>query len=251
MATQRVSGMRSDDVIRRAARAANAICVAQTPDAAACATLSVAAELGFHSLSAVEKPRNEDMASAAVLFTNVPEPEVAKYRSRGYAAVDPIVQRTLRGDGPRLLSGLGEERLTALERKVLSSYHCASGVSDGLVIPVRRSVHPDGVIAFGGVRPQMSPSAQTALTVLGHCFYGRLEELLMATTRAPKPALSKRELEILAWVAKGKSDAETAIILGISERTARFHMANAKTRLNATTRVQAVTRAIELKLIEG
>lgn len=73
----------------------------------------------------------------------------------------------------------------------------------------------------------------------------------MAPTRAHEPALSKRELEILAWVAKGKSDAETATILGISERTARFHMANAETRLNATTRVQAVTRAFELKLIEG
>jgi DNA-binding CsgD family transcriptional regulator len=37
----------------------------------------------------------------------------------------------------------------------------------------------------------------------------------------------------------------------MSERTARFHVANVKGKLNASTRVQAVTKAMELRLIAG
>lgn len=243
--------MSSTAMLRFAAISAAEIASAQTPDVAAQTALSVAERLGFHSLSVVEKPCGETPCGEAILFTNVPETQVAKYRSRQYAAVDPIVQRTLRGEAPRLLSGIGEERLSNLERKVFGSYHCASGVVDGLAVPVRRSVHPDGVITFGGVNPDLSAPAQAALTVLGHIVYGRLEELRAATFTPAKLLLSPRETEVLGWVAKGKSDAETAIILGMSERTARFHMANAKAKLSASTRVQAVTRALDLGLIEG
>jgi DNA-binding CsgD family transcriptional regulator len=238
-------------MLRAAARAGTDISSAQTPDEAAQGALAIAETLGFHSLSVVEKPSDEAAANDAILFTNVPETQAAKYRTRNYAAIDPIVQRTLRGGAPRLLSGIGEERLSDLERKVFGSYHCASGVKDGLVVPVRRSVHPDGVITFGGVDPDLSAPAQAALTVLGHIVYGRLEELRAAPCAPSKPALSPREIEVLSWVAKGKPDAEIAVILGMSERTARFHMANAKVKLGASTRVQAVTKALELGLIEG
>lgn len=243
--------MTATDMLRATAKAARDVTQARTVDEVAKTALAITAELGLHSLSVVKKPADDASAEDAILFTNVPDSQVSKYRSRGYAGVDPIVQRTLRGDGARLLSGIGEERLSELERKVFSSYHCASGVKDGLAIPVRRSVHPDGVITFGGVEPDLSAPAQAALTVLGHVIYGRLEELRSAPQPRGKAMLSPREIEVMTWVAQGKSDAETAVILSMSERTARFHMANAKAKMNASTRVQAVTRALELGLIKS
>jgi DNA-binding NarL/FixJ family response regulator len=38
------------------------------------------------------------------------------------------------------------------------------------------------------------------------------------------PSLTRREGECLGWCAEGKSYWETAVILGISERTVSFHM---------------------------
>lgn len=241
--------MPNDTLFGIAALAAADISDAKSQDGAAQATIGAVLDLGYFSLSVVERPSAGGEASDAVLFTNVPEAQAEKYRQRGYATVDPIVQRTLRGDGARMLSGIGEERLSALERKVFSSYHCASGVQEGLVIPVRRSVHPAGVVTFGGVEPDQSAQTVAALTVLGHIVYGRLEELRAAPKESAKTGLSRREIEILSWVAKGKSDPDIAIILGISERTARFHMANVKSKLGATTRVQAVAKGLELGLI--
>lgn len=58
-----------------------------------------------------------------------------------------------------------------------------------------------------------------------------------------EPALSRREIECLQWLAAGKTLQEAAIILDISERTLRFHIANARTRLGVATTMQAVVAA--------
>ncbi len=58
-----------------------------------------------------------------------------------------------------------------------------------------------------------------------------------------EPALSRREIECLQWLAAGKTLQEAAIILDISERTLRFHIANARNRLGVATTMQAVVAA--------
>ena len=55
--------------------------------------------------------------------------------------------------------------------------------------------------------------------------------------------LSSREVECLQWLASGKTLAEAAMILGISERTLRYHISNARERLGVATTVQAIVAA--------
>lgn len=55
--------------------------------------------------------------------------------------------------------------------------------------------------------------------------------------------LSTREIECLQWLAVGKTISEAACILGISERTLRFHVTNARDRLGVSTTMQAVVAA--------
>ncbi len=62
--------------------------------------------------------------------------------------------------------------------------------------------------------------------------------------------LTDRERETLTWAARGKSSAEIAMILGISERTANFHIDNSMRKLGAATRVQAAVKAALLGLIK-
>ena len=54
--------------------------------------------------------------------------------------------------------------------------------------------------------------------------------------------LTDRERDILGWVAEGKSDWEIAMILGLAESTVRFHVDNARKKLGAVNRAQAVAR---------
>jgi DNA-binding NarL/FixJ family response regulator len=63
-------------------------------------------------------------------------------------------------------------------------------------------------------------------------------------------ALNEREIQALTWAARGKTSAEIAQILDLSKRTVDFHIDNARTKLGASTRVEAVVKAISGRLIE-
>jgi len=62
--------------------------------------------------------------------------------------------------------------------------------------------------------------------------------------------LNDREVEVLTWVARGKTSAEIAQIVGLTKRTVDFHIDNARTKLGAATRTEAVIKANSGRLIE-
>jgi len=71
------------------------------------------------------------------------------------------------------------------------------------------------------------------------------------TKLLPKPAkLNDREIEALTLVARGKTSAEIARKLRWSKRTVDFHVDNARTKLRAATRTEAVIKAAHAGLIE-
>jgi len=63
-------------------------------------------------------------------------------------------------------------------------------------------------------------------------------------------ALNAREAECLTWAARGKTSAEVAQILGLTKRTVDFHIDNARQKLQAATRIEAVTKATAGHLID-
>ncbi len=63
-------------------------------------------------------------------------------------------------------------------------------------------------------------------------------------------ALNDREVEVLTWVARGKTSADIAQILGLTKRTVDFHIDNARAKLGASTRSEAVIKATTGRLIE-
>lgn len=97
------------------------------------------------------------------------------------------------------------------------------------------------------VTDEMAMSAQQVFVVF-ETIYRRLQTLapLQAVTMNnvdTQDYLSHREIECLSWLAAGKTLHEAAIILDISERTLRFHIANARNRLGVATTMQAVVAA--------
>jgi DNA-binding NarL/FixJ family response regulator len=61
--------------------------------------------------------------------------------------------------------------------------------------------------------------------------------------------LNDREIETLTWVARGKTSAQIAKIIGLSKRTIDFHLDNARVKLGATTRTEAALKAAIGKII--
>jgi DNA-binding NarL/FixJ family response regulator len=61
--------------------------------------------------------------------------------------------------------------------------------------------------------------------------------------------LTEREIEVLTWVARGKSSAQIAAMIGLAKRTVDYHLENARAKLGTRTRIEAATKAAIGQLI--
>jgi DNA-binding CsgD family transcriptional regulator len=66
-----------------------------------------------------------------------------------------------------------------------------------------------------------------------------------------RPEPSSREREVLALLAGGATDRQVAASLHLSPATVRTHVRNAKAKLGARTRAQAVALALQRHLIRS
>ena len=82
------------------------------------------------------------------------------------------------------------------------------------------------------------------LLFLSHVYHEAARERFPTFFRAPNETpISAREHECLRWAAAGKTTAEVAAILGLSQETVRVYFKRAMRKLDATNRTQAVARA--------
>ncbi|HET6970520.1 MAG TPA: LuxR C-terminal-related transcriptional regulator [Phenylobacterium sp.] len=96
--------------------------------------------------------------------------------------------------------------------------------------------------------PDLAPDDVLAVQLAGLM----LTERLMTFAAPPEPdepRLTDRERDALSWVAEGKSDWEISVILGVSETTVRFHVDNARRKLGAVNRTQAVAQLVAARLL--
>jgi DNA-binding NarL/FixJ family response regulator len=66
---------------------------------------------------------------------------------------------------------------------------------------------------------------------------------------APTPRLTGRQRQVLSLIARGHTNKEIARLLGISQRTVKFHVAALFGRLRTTNRTETLARAFALGLV--
>ncbi len=74
----------------------------------------------------------------------------------------------------------------------------------------------------------------------------RSDTTLVLVARAVGPDLTKREREILAWVARGKTNPQIAELLWLAPSTVRKHLENVYAKLGVSTRTAAVASFLGL-----
>ncbi len=109
----------------------------------------------------------------------------------------------------------------------------------------RRSI---ASLHLGFSRSDFAPEEALAYQLAGLM----LTERLMVLAEPPdedEVRLTERERDVMGWVAEGKSDWEISVILSVSETTVRFHADNARRKLGAVNRTQAVAMLAAARLI--
>jgi NarL family two-component system response regulator LiaR len=77
----------------------------------------------------------------------------------------------------------------------------------------------------------------------------RVLQEMHSSDRSPLNDLTPRELEVLSHIARGRSNYEIAVELGISEGTVKMHVSNILSKLHLADRTQAAIYALQKRLI--
>jgi NarL family two-component system response regulator LiaR len=67
---------------------------------------------------------------------------------------------------------------------------------------------------------------------------------------SPPDNLTEREMEVLRLLAKGMSNKEIALELGVAEKTVKTHVSNVLQKLHLTDRTQAALYAVRERLVD-
>ena len=78
-----------------------------------------------------------------------------------------------------------------------------------------------------------------------------VEELAGPAGEAPRDALTPREREVLALIARGLSNKRIARELGVSEKTVKAHVGHVLAKLGVSDRTQAAVLAVRSGLADG
>lgn len=202
--------------------------------------------------------RNSSAVSVAqthLFITDYPDEWIRKYSREKYYLIDPIVQRALGRRKSFAWNGkLGFEKLTAKQTRMLKEA-AQFGIKQGVTVPIHGPnfefslftvISNDGSITADESENDLNIVAQ----IIGHNTHALILEHLLPGKDADEVRLTKRETEVLNWVALGKTSWEISRITGLSEATINFHIRRIFTKLRVTNRCQAVAKATVCSLID-
>jgi LuxR family quorum sensing-dependent transcriptional regulator len=172
------------------------------------------------------------------------------YLSSGLADRDPVVAALAHRHGPFTWSELRTDRQLSLAGTEGLQRLSDHGWTEGLVVPIPRGGARFGLVSMAGRGRPFTPDEKSLIALLSIGFHERVRAMAPEHGFPVPPAgLTDREIQCLTLIAHGRSDRAVGAKLGIAQSTAHEYLENAKRKLQAGTRAQAVALAVSLGII--
>lgn len=177
---------------------------------------------------------------------------VSHYFAQDYARIDPALHKTLGGILP--VDWHTIDKSAPYVRKLFGEAVEFGVGNQGLSFPIRGLSRE---IAVFSLASKLSDAEWRSYSrhytrdfqIIGYFIHNRMIEAL-GIDPFPGTPLLQRELDCLQWSAAGKTKWEIGEVLAISERTVKFHLDQARHKLNCTNVVHAVAKALAIGLIK-
>lgn len=186
------------------------------------------------------------------LISSYPTTWTTHYLERHYERFDPVILRVIAHPEP-FEWGLGVGSLTPskLQQEMLEEAS-GFGIRCGFTVPIHdcRGLTAAVTFASNERRPLFERTVNEharVLQLMAMYFHSHARRKLAPERLVNGVSLSPRELECLEWASQGKSAWEIGQIIGISRRTAAFHLDNAKAKLRVRSICQAVACLVASK----
>ena len=218
---------------------------------------SMVADWGFDNFVAIQVSSrlNNLRAPFTRSFGSPPTPWLNRYREAGHIRRDAAITRIMTSTEPYWWSEVQAEPLSREQLRVFGEA-AEFGLSRGLVVPIRQ---PDGSVwscLLTSNDVDEMEDLKFAAVVAANYYVGRGALLQTREDRQIDLAyqLTKRQREVVTWLACGLTSDEIGEVLGTSGRTVAHQLEDAKRRLNARTLASLVAEAItngEISLIQS
>lgn len=200
-------------------------------------------ELGFQYCSFKMASQLPSDQTHPIELNNYPNEWTALYNQAHFFDVDPIVKRC-----KECVLPIVWEETTFKDAPSLWSLAKTLGVNVGLTQAVHDFRGVFSMLTLARSKQEVSPEElyEKAGQVLWLC---HAMHAVMVQKYADKPSahlsikLTPRETEILRWSAMGKTAADIATILCLSERTVGFHISSTFKKLGVNNKIAAVLSA--------
>lgn len=207
----------------------------------------ISAELGFSHFALVQHADVDATSAATIRIHNYPDPLEHFHCDEHLGCSDPVhraCQRTALGFAWSELPNL--IRLTPRDVQILQMAS-SEGIGDGFTVPAHLPGELSGSCSFATrkgseIRPENLALAQL---VGAFAFQAARRLFSMHNGGSAEPVhVSDRERECLVWIARGKSDADIATILGISVHTVHQYIKHARANYDVVSRSQLIAHAL-------
>ncbi|MDH3515055.1 MAG: LuxR family transcriptional regulator [Gammaproteobacteria bacterium] len=203
---------------------------------------------GYNNIIVAEVCGN-DIMDLPILICPEGYPEY--YFDSGFQEIDPVLPLAMTARLPYQWNDIGRSiELSRTQRDFFEDCNQV-GVADGITVPIHGPRRNTTVISLSCHERNADTDRFTAyINALAVQFDAARWRLLHPERNLEQPVLlTTRERECLRWCKAGKSAWDISQLLGISERTAQFHISNAMAKLGASSRVAAVVVAIQRGLL--
>lgn len=207
------------------------------------------ARLGFAFCSFGMKAPVPLVAPRVLWCSNYPPAWQRRYEAQGYLRCDPTVAHAIVSDEPLLWSDALFASCPELREEARSC-----GLVHGWAQPRRDATGMVSLLTCVRTEPEIIAeefkAKQARVQWLSYlCHEGMSRHWSVSLRGEPESPLSERELEVLRWSCDGKTSADIAQIINLSEATVNFHVRNACNKLGTNNRTAAAVRAALLGLL--
>jgi len=186
------------------------------------------------------------------ILVNFPEEWMSHYLANHYIEHDAVYSAALTARRPFLWSSLKESSRTSQQGKLIleeaGEFKLLDGIGLSIHQPLGEIIGMGLASSSGGVEP--NPKMMTEIYAAAHQFYLIFSELSENKTEPKTIPLSQKELEVVLWLAQGKTVAEIAVIIGVTEATIKFHCSNIYSKFGVNNCKSAVIKALRMGLIK-
>ena len=205
-------------------------------------------------MSEMSHDSRTDKESNHGILVNYPQEWMEHYVANHYIDHDPVYQRALTARRPFTWKEVTEDKKTPLFSKKVMEEAREFNLHDGVALTIYQPLGEMIGMGFSGSETgvRTDVDALSIINAASHQFFIAYSDFIQkkSNLQSEVVSLTPREVDVLFWMARGKTRGEIADILVISESAVKRYLEACFRKLSVNNGALAVAKALRMGIIK-